>query len=155
QRMLSFKSSGTKQAELEFDKDDEDTLDFVVATANLRSYIFGIEPKSKFDVKQMAGNIIPAIATTNAIIAGACVLHAFKVLKGDYSRGAMFSIGKTDARLMNSYHQEPNPLCPVCSAAYSDVRLELSEATLQDLADGVSSLGYKSFSIFTPDGLIY
>ena len=155
QRMLSLKSSGTKQAELEFDKDDEDTLDFVVATANLRSYIFGIEPKSKFDVKQMAGNIIPAIATTNAIIAGACVLHAFKVFKGDYSRGAMFSIGKTDARLMNSYHQEPNPLCSVCSAAYSDVRLDLAEATLQDLADGVSSLGYKSFSIFTPDGLIY
>ncbi|OBR06752.1 ThiF family protein [Colletotrichum higginsianum IMI 349063] len=53
-----------------FDKDDEDTLDFVTASANIRSTIFGIERKSRFDIKQMAGNIIPAIATTNAIVAG-------------------------------------------------------------------------------------
>lgn len=30
----------------------------------------------------MAGNIIPAIATTNAIIAGLIVLQAFKILQG-------------------------------------------------------------------------
>ncbi|CAG8627457.1 1051_t:CDS:2, partial [Paraglomus brasilianum] len=57
-------------ASLSFDKDDDDALDFVTATANLRSYIFDIKMNSKFDVKAMAGNIIPAIATTNAIIAG-------------------------------------------------------------------------------------
>ena len=34
-----------------FDKDDEDTLDFVAANGNLRSYIFNIETKSKFDIK--------------------------------------------------------------------------------------------------------
>jgi ubiquitin-like 1-activating enzyme E1 B len=68
-----------------FDKDDADTLDFVAASANIRSIIFGIEPKSRFDVKEMAGNIIPAIATTNALVAGLCVLEAFKVLKGDYA----------------------------------------------------------------------
>jgi ubiquitin-like 1-activating enzyme E1 B len=68
-----------------FDKDDEDTLDFVTASANLRSIVFGIETKSRFDIKQMAGNIIPAIATTNAIVAGLCVLQSFKILRGDYS----------------------------------------------------------------------
>lgn len=68
-----------------FDKDDEDTLDFVTASANIRSSIFGIESKSRFDTKQMAGNIIPAIATTNAIVAGLCVLQSFKVLRGEYS----------------------------------------------------------------------
>jgi ubiquitin-like 1-activating enzyme E1 B len=68
-----------------FDKDDEDTLDFVAAGANLRSIVFGIETKSRFDIKQMAGNIIPAIATTNAIVAGLCVLQSFKVLRGDFT----------------------------------------------------------------------
>jgi ubiquitin-like 1-activating enzyme E1 B len=68
-----------------FDKDDEDTLDFVTASANLRSIVFGIETKSRFDIKQMAGNIIPAIATTNAIVAGLCVLQSFKVLRGDFT----------------------------------------------------------------------
>ena len=32
----------------------------------------------------MAGKIIPAIATTNAMIAGLCILQAFKVLRSDY-----------------------------------------------------------------------
>lgn len=69
-----------------FDKDDIDTLDFVASGANIRSTIFGIDRKSRFDIKEMAGNIIPAIATTNAIVAGLCVLEAFKVLKGDYGQ---------------------------------------------------------------------
>ena len=37
---------------LEFDKDDDDILDFVTASANLRSLTFGIDCKSKFDVKR-------------------------------------------------------------------------------------------------------
>ena len=89
---------------LTFDKDDDDTLDFVAASANLRSIVFGIEPRSKFDIKrknsisygtmvltrtEMAGNIIPAIATTNAMTAGLCVLQAFKVLRNDLSKARM------------------------------------------------------------------
>lgn len=35
-----------------FDKDDVDTLDFVAASANLRSIVFGIDSKSKFDIKR-------------------------------------------------------------------------------------------------------
>lgn len=37
---------------LSFDKDDVDTLDFVAAAANLRSAVFGIEKRSKFDIKR-------------------------------------------------------------------------------------------------------
>lgn len=43
---------------LTFDKDDEDTLDFVASTANLRAIIFGIEPRSKFDIKREIFSII-------------------------------------------------------------------------------------------------
>lgn len=35
-------------------------------------------------VSAMAGNIIPAIATTNAIIAGLIVIEGLKVLMGDF-----------------------------------------------------------------------
>ncbi len=89
-RVLDMKKNGggekSQEPIITFDKDDEDTLDFVTASANIRSRLFGIERKSKFDIKQMAGNIIPAIATTNAIVAGLCVLESFKVLKGQYDR---------------------------------------------------------------------
>jgi ubiquitin-like 1-activating enzyme E1 B len=109
-RMLELKANakeGEAPPVLSFDKDDEDTLDFVAAGANLRSHVFGIELKSKFAIKgdgsfmvyalstmadclaEMAGNIIPAIATTNAITAGLCVLQAFKVLRNDLQSGKM------------------------------------------------------------------
>jgi ubiquitin-like 1-activating enzyme E1 B len=83
--MKSTVNGDSAEPIITFDKDDEDTLDFVTASANLRSIVFGIETKSRFDIKQMAGNIIPAIATTNAIVAGLCVLESFKVLRGDFS----------------------------------------------------------------------
>lgn len=37
---------------ISFDKDDDDTLDFVAASANIRSHIFDIEKKSKFEIKR-------------------------------------------------------------------------------------------------------
>lgn len=39
------------EASISFDKDDAETLDFVTATANLRAHVYGIEEKSRFDVK--------------------------------------------------------------------------------------------------------
>ncbi|KAF2763647.1 hypothetical protein EJ03DRAFT_332559 [Teratosphaeria nubilosa] len=66
---------------IEFDKDDKDTLDFVASAANLRSYVFGIPIHSEWEIKQMAGNIIPAIATSNALTASLCVLESFKILR--------------------------------------------------------------------------
>lgn len=66
---------------IEFDKDDKDTLDFVASAANLRSHIFGIPLHSEWEIKQMAGNIIPAIATSNALTASLCVMEAFKIMR--------------------------------------------------------------------------
>ena len=93
QRMLELRKaqSDGPEPQISFDKDDEDTLDFVAASANIRASIFGIDCLSRFDIKEMAGNIIPAIATTNAIAAGVCVLEGFKVLRGDY--GAVKEVG--------------------------------------------------------------
>ena len=55
---------------MQFSKDSPLDLDLVTAATNLRAAVFSIPLQSKFDVKSIAGNIIPAIATTNAIVAG-------------------------------------------------------------------------------------
>lgn len=68
---------------LVWDKDDEAAMTFVTSCANIRANIFHIALKSRFDVKSMAGNIIPAIATTNAVIGGLIVLEALKILMGN------------------------------------------------------------------------
>ncbi|KAK7723958.1 E1 ubiquitin-activating protein uba2 [Diaporthe eres] len=149
---------------IEFDKDDEDTLDFVAASANIRSTIFGIECKSRFDIKQMAGNIIPAIATTNAIVAGLCVLQAYKVLKGEYNKAkeaflSPFSSG-LPARLISADRpQPPNPHCPVCSVFQTSAYVDLSRATLKDLVEDFLRLqlgyGEKEIAVSTDAGILY
>ncbi|KLU81022.1 SUMO-activating enzyme subunit uba-2 [Magnaporthiopsis poae ATCC 64411] len=152
--------SGPKPT-IEFDKDDEDTLDFVTASANIRSAVFGIEPKSRFDIKQMAGNIIPAIATTNAIVAGLCVLEAFKVLQGDYetAKEAFLTPFNPDRRIAPSRPRSPNPDCPVCSAFYTSVSADLERATLEDLVEGFikPELGFdgREFSVNIELGCLY
>jgi len=44
-------------------------MEFVSAASNLRSRVFNIPLQSLYDAKGVAGNIIPAIASTNAIVA--------------------------------------------------------------------------------------
>ena len=75
-----------KKGYLEWDKDDLPALNFVTACANIRMFIFNIKQRSRFEVKSMAGNIIPAIATTNAVIAGCIVMEALKILNNQMDR---------------------------------------------------------------------
>ncbi|KAF4992518.1 hypothetical protein FGRMN_7117 [Fusarium graminum] len=141
------KATGDPEPTITFDKDDIDTLDFVTASANIRSTIFGIDRKSRFDTKQMAGNIIPAIATTNAIVAGLCVLQSFKVLKGEYAQSKeVFLTPFAPARLLApDRSREPNPDCPVCGVYFTSVVADLSRATLRDFVDDIvkSKLGFE------------
>ncbi|KAI1328560.1 hypothetical protein F5Y16DRAFT_398251 [Xylariaceae sp. FL0255] len=149
------------QATISFDKDDEDTLDFVTASANIRSHVFGIERKSRFDIKQMAGNIIPAIATTNAIVAGLCVLESFKVLRGEFDKAQeVFLTPFAGQRLLAPDRpRAPNPDCPICGNYQASVSVDLSRATLNDLVEGFIKLelgfGEREFAVNTETGLIY
>ncbi|KAF2202146.1 hypothetical protein GQ43DRAFT_439944, partial [Delitschia confertaspora ATCC 74209] len=143
---------------LSFDKDDVDTLDFVAASANLRSHVFGIEMRSKFDIKQMAGNIIPAIATTNAMTAGLCVLQAFKVMRGELEKAKMvFLVRSTERVLTSESLRPPNPECPACSVVQSTLVADTAKATLKNLVDFLTSeLGYgEEFSVNSEAGVIY
>ena len=58
-------------------------MEFVTAAANIRASSFEIPLHSLFEAKGIAGNIVHAVATTNAIIAGLIVIEAIKVLKKD------------------------------------------------------------------------
>ena len=52
-------------------------------------------PDLTFELAEMAGNIIPAIATTNAIISGLVVITAIRVLDGKYAALPVEADGKT------------------------------------------------------------
>ncbi|KAI9871470.1 MAG: E1 ubiquitin-activating protein uba2 [Pleopsidium flavum] len=159
QAIQAVTAKGDAPPILTFDKDDIDTLDFVASSANLRSIIFGIEAKSKFDIKQMAGNIIPAIATTNAMTAGLCVLQAFKVLRDDLHKAKMVFLEHSAARVINTDTlKPPNPDCTVCGVTQSTLVVDTSRATLSNLVEDVLrlQLGYgDEFSINNEVGTLY
>ncbi|KAH9623187.1 hypothetical protein KSS87_016869 [Heliosperma pusillum] len=81
---LFFLKREKEVGSLIFDKDDQLAVEFVTAAANIRAASFGIPMHSLFEAKGIAGNIIHAVATTNAIVAGLIVIEAMKVLRQDF-----------------------------------------------------------------------
>uniref|UniRef100_A0A8D8VI89 SUMO-activating enzyme subunit n=1 Tax=Cacopsylla melanoneura TaxID=428564 RepID=A0A8D8VI89_9HEMI len=115
-----FDAALEKDEHLVWDKDDKAGMDFVAACANIRAHIFSIPEKSRFDIKSMAGNIIPAIATSNAIVAGLVVLHAIQVLQAKFQSCQTVYLRKKPNHRNQMVVPEklltaPNPKCPVCS----------------------------------------
>lgn len=72
-----------------FVKDDDSNfhVDFVVAATDLRCQNYGILPVNHARIKQIVGRIIPAIATSTAVVAGLLGLELYKVVSGLRSHG--------------------------------------------------------------------
>lgn len=144
---------------LSWDKDEPLHLDFVVAASNLRSHQYGIPMQSKFAIKSDAGNIIPAIATTNAIIAGLIVIEATKILTGKYDQCKCVYLAQATKRSMLRNESKPykNPSCYVCSNQFVDVKIDTNATTLQTFVDEVltKQLGVLEASIIVGDDIIY
>lgn len=141
-------------AGLEFDKDDNDALLFLASAANIRSEIFSISTKTVFDIKQIAGNIIPAIATTNAIIASFSTLNSVKLvalgedIQALKSSFTSWATGTSTRKYMNMVRvNRPNPECSVCSKTNNMVMDLGRDTTLRAAIE----LLRKKFSSFPTD----
>ncbi|KAG0044685.1 E1 ubiquitin-activating protein uba2 [Gryganskiella cystojenkinii] len=149
QRIKEMRES-EPEASVSFDKDDAETLDFVTATANLRAHVYGIDEKSRFDVKAMAGNIIPAIATTNAIVAGLMVMLAFKILNkriADCKTSYLVYGGHRPQLIVSEPLAKPNPKCYICRNSYIGLKIDTMTSTVQDFVTILEDSGLTDVEI--------
>lgn len=58
-------------------------MDFVTAATNIRAHNFSIDTETLFKIKEMAGKIVPAISSSNALVAALQVTEAVKLLAGE------------------------------------------------------------------------
>ncbi|CAK9215924.1 unnamed protein product [Sphagnum troendelagicum] len=157
---LFFKRRSKDIGKLVFDKDDQLAVEFVTAAANLRAHSFGIPMQSLFEAKGMAGNIIHAIATTNACIAGLIVLEALKLLTKRTEQCRMTYCVEHPTRkmlLVPVEPAEPNPHCYVCSETPLVLEVNTVTATMRDVIEKVlkRKLGVDSPVIMQGSSLLY
>ena len=142
----------------EFDKDDDDAVAFVTATAQLRCANYGIEYMSRFDTKGVAGNIVHAVATTNAIVSGLIVIEALKILnaqkhldekeEGEGKNDRLIKLANSRYTFVGNFNagrqllqplapDEQNPKCVVCANARAELCCDISKTTLADVISKV------------------
>lgn len=72
--------AGFRLSPIDFDKDIDDHMLFVTSCSNLRAMNYSIPTEDTHRSRAIAGRIIPAIATTTALVTGLICLELYKII---------------------------------------------------------------------------
>jgi len=123
------------------DKDDPEHVTWLYQKAAARAEEFDIPGVTYALTQGTIKNIIPAIASTNAIIAAACCNEAFKLATSSvpclgFDNNYMMYSGN-DSIYTYTFNHEKKPDCPVCSDEARPLEVD-PKATLEELLESLA-----------------
>ena len=122
-----------------FDSDNPQHLEWVFQRAKTRAASFGIDGVTLFFTLGVAKNIIPAIASTNAIISAACANEALKIALALPTLNNFTMYNGESSVYTYTFVVEKNESCIVCSMLTRHMTMTKS-STLQDVLNDLSDL---------------
>ncbi|KAF9265491.1 hypothetical protein L218DRAFT_957075 [Marasmius fiardii PR-910] len=140
------------------DTDDPEHIGWLYNTAAARAKEFKIEGVTWSLTQGVVKNIIPAIASTNAIIAASCCNEAFKIATSSaaYLNNYFMLIG-TEGVYSYTFEHEKRDDCPVCGGEALDltVKPDTTVEQLIELLTESQSIQIKKPSLSTPTQQLY
>ncbi|XP_006457956.1 hypothetical protein AGABI2DRAFT_190343 [Agaricus bisporus var. bisporus H97] len=123
------------QGDKKMDTDDPEHISWLYKIAAARAQEFNIEGVTWSLTQGVVKNIIPSIASTNAIIAAACCNEAFKIATNSaaYLDNYFMLIG-TDGVYSHTWEYEKRPDCPVCGGEAYDMVIS-HDMTVEELIE--------------------
>ncbi|KAK5093550.1 E1 ubiquitin-activating protein, partial [Cryomyces antarcticus] len=144
---------------------DDDTnyhIDFITAASNLRAENYKIAVADRHKTKFIAGKIIPAIATTTALVTGLVVLELYKIVDGKDDI-EQYKNGFVNLALPFFGFSEPiaspkgNYVGPNGEVAFDKLwdRFEVENVTLQQFIDDFKAKGLDVTMVSSGVSLLY
>jgi len=140
------------------DNDNPDHIEWLYSKASARAKEFKIEGVTWSLTQGVVKNIIPAIASTNAIIAAACTQEAFKIATtcAPFLNNYLMFTGD-EGVYAYTFEHEKRPDCPVCGGESREFVVE-RDWPLQRVVDKLlelQDLQIKRPSLSGPKGPLY
>lgn len=116
------------------DGDNPEHIQWITATALARAQEFGISGVDFRTAQGVIKNVIPAIASTNAIISAACTNEAFKIAaNATYQLDNYMFFNGAHGVYTHTYRNQKLDDCSVCSQPPLQINADPSTATVLDL----------------------
>lgn len=116
------------------DKDDVEHMSWIFRRAEERAKEFNIEGVTFNKTMQVVKNIIPAIASTNALVSAACVNECLKSLTWcSYGLNNYMMFMGQDGVYSRTWEYKKNEQCPVCGTEPLQYKLDPKKTLFKDL----------------------
>ena len=133
-------------AEVKIDTDDQAHMQWISSQAAERAAQYNIEGVNYSLTLGVAKNIIPAIASTNALVSAACALEAFKLVTFcSQTLNNWFMYMGTCGVNSETFEYQKSEDCPVCNRVGVSAR---KTDTLQEFLDALGEIQH--FQLFKP-----